>query len=136
MKITKILALALLCASISKISFAQDIVITANVSGCDKEIKKYCKNVTKSGADRITACLYAHEDHLSKKCQFSLYDAAAKLQHEITKLSYVANECMDDLDKLCANVEIGDGRLLRCLDKNSKKVTKDCKTALKQTGLK
>ncbi|MFT7087429.1 MAG: hypothetical protein ACJAZX_000863 [Rickettsiales bacterium] len=134
MKIIKILTIALLCISISKISSAQEIVITSNVTGCNKEIKKYCKDVTKSGADRISACLYAHEDHLSKKCQYSLYDAAAQLQHEITKLSYVASECMNDLDKLCANVEIGDGRLLNCLDEHNKKVSKDCKSALKQTG--
>ncbi|MFT6332718.1 MAG: hypothetical protein ACJAW3_001062 [Lentimonas sp.] len=135
MKILQTLSIALLLIFISKLTLAQKIVITADVNGCNKEINKYCKDVSKNGAERIAACLYAHEDKLSKQCQFSLYDAAAKLQQEVTKLSYVASECMDDLDKLCSKVEIGDGRLLDCLDKHERKVSKGCKTALKQVGL-
>jgi len=33
----------------------------------------------------------------------------------------VANECGDDLDKFCAPVRPGEGRLLDCIDKNSDK---------------
>ena len=114
---------------------AQQTLIESVVKGCDKELKTYCKDVT-PGEGRVLACLYAHSDKLSGKCEYALYDAAAQLERALTALTYVANECRDDLTKLCANIKPGEGRLLQCLDKNSAKVSKRCKEALKETGLK
>jgi hypothetical protein len=51
-------------------------------------------------------------------------------------LTYVANECRDDLEKFCSNIKPGEGRLLQCIDKNNAKVSNRCKQALKDTGLK
>ena len=114
---------------------AQQTLIESVVKGCDKELKTYCKDVT-PGEGRGLACLYAHSDKLSGQCEYALYDAAAQLERALTALTYVANECRDDLTKLCANIKPGEGRLLQCLDKNSAKVSKRCKEALKETGLK
>jgi hypothetical protein len=88
------------------------------------------------GDGRILACLYAHEDKLSGKCEYALFDAAAQLERAISALSYVASECGDDLDKYCADVPVGGGRLLDCLEKNDRNVSKRCKEALKDTGMK
>jgi hypothetical protein len=103
--------------------------------GCDKELMAYCKDVT-PGEGRVLACLYAHEDKLSGKCQYALYDAAAQLERAVNALTYVVNECRDDLTKFCSNIEPGQGRLLQCIDKNDAKVSKRCKQALKDVGLK
>jgi hypothetical protein len=103
--------------------------------GCDKELTVYCKDVT-PGEGRVLACLYAHEDKLSGKCQYALYDAAAQLERAVNALAYTVNECRDDLTKFCSNIEPGQGRLLQCIEKNDAKVSKRCKQALKETGLK
>ena len=103
--------------------------------GCEKELMTYCKDVT-PGEGRVLACLYAREDKLSGKCQYALYDAAAQLERAVNALTYVVNECRDDLTKFCSNIKPGEGRLLQCIDKNSAKVSKRCKQALKDTGLK
>jgi len=103
--------------------------------GCEKEITAYCKEVT-PGEARVIACLYAHEDKLSGQCEYALYDAIAQLERALTALTYVANECRDDLKTYCADIKPGEGRLLACLDKNSAKVNKRCTQALKDTGLK
>ena len=103
--------------------------------GCKVELEKYCKNVT-PGDGRILACLYAYGDKLSPKCEYALYDAAAQLERAVAALSYVANECDEDLDKYCSAVAPGEGRLLECLNKKSKQLTKRCKQALKDVGLK
>jgi hypothetical protein len=87
-------------------------------------LETYCKDVT-PGEGRILACLYAHSDKLSGKCEFALYDAAAQLERAVAALSYVVNECADDLDQFCRDVAAGEGRLLMCLDKNDQKVS-DC----------
>ena len=102
---------------------------------CKQEIDTYCKTVT-PGEGRILACLYAHSEKLSNRCEYALYDAAAQLERAVAALTYVANECDDDLEKFCSSVTPGEGRLLQCLEKNEKKVSDRCKSALKDVGLK
>ncbi|KPK27024.1 MAG: hypothetical protein AMJ61_07085 [Desulfobacterales bacterium SG8_35_2] len=113
---------------------AQDLVETV-AKGCEKELTSYCKDVT-PGEGRILACLYAHSDKLSGQCEFALYDAAVQLERFVAALAYVANECNDDLDKFCSGVVAGEGRLLKCLDENSDKISERCTQALKDVGAK
>jgi hypothetical protein len=110
-------------------------VIETVASGCEKELAAYCKDVT-PGEGRVLACLYAHADKLSGQCEFALFDAAAQLERAVAELTYLVNECGHDLDKHCAGVPAGEGRLLNCLNKNEKKLSGRCKQALKETGLK
>jgi len=115
-------------------ALAQELVETV-ATGCEKELAAYCQDVT-PGEGRILACLYAHEDKLSRQCDYALIDAAAQLERAVATLAYLANECGDDLEKHCVDVPAGEGRLLDCLDENEKKVSSRCKQALKDTGLK
>ena len=103
--------------------------VSTVVQGCEKELSSYCKDVT-PGEGRVLACLYAYEDKLSGRCEYALYDAAAQLQRFVAALSYLANECGDDLKQFCAAVPVGEGRLLDCIDKNRDKVSERCKQAL------
>ena len=82
------------------------------------------------------ACLYARGDKLSGQCEYALYDAAVQLERFVAALTYVANECDADIDKFCGKVEMGEGRILACLDKNSKKISKRCNQAMKDVGAK
>jgi len=129
-----LVALAVLLLGITGVNAGQGLVETV-ANGCKMEIEKYCSQVT-PGQGRILACLYAHEDKLSAKCEYALYDAAAQLERAVAALSYVANECNEDLDKYCESIEPGKGRLLDCLDKHDKQVSKRCKQAIKDVGLK
>lgn len=114
---------------------AQENLVETIANGCKVEIEKYCKQVT-PGQGRILSCLYAYQDKLSGKCEYALYDAAIQLERAVAALSYVAKECENDLEKYCSSVPIGEGRVMNCLDKNDKKVSKRCKQALKEVGLK
>ena len=116
-------------------AFAQQKLIDTVAKGCEKELKTYCKDVT-PGEGRVLACLYAFEDKLSAKCEYALYDAAAQLERAVAALSYAVNECRDDLNKYCSDIQPGQGRLLNCINKNEKNVSKRCKEAMKETGLK
>ena len=110
-------------------------VLDTVATGCEKELAAYCQGVT-PGEGRILACLYAHADKLSGQCEYALFDAAAQLERAVAALAYLASECGDDLEKYCASVPAGEGRLLDCLNKNEKKVSRRCQQALKDTGLK
>jgi len=112
----------------------KDLVQTVR-DGCKKELQSYCKDVT-PGEGRILACLYAYEDKLSGGCVYALYDASVQLERAVTALTYIANECRDDLKEYCASVEVGEGRLLKCLQKHEAKVSERCKQAVKDVGLK
>ena len=114
---------------------AQQGLLETVVNGCKQELDKYCSNVT-PGEGRLLACLFAYQDKLSGRCEYALYDAASRLERAVAALSYAVNECSSDLKQYCASVEAGEGRLLECLQKNDDKVSKRCKQARKDVGLK
>ena len=107
---------------------AQDIVSDVQ-KGCAVEIEKYCSQVS-MGEGRLLACFYAHEDKLSGQCQFALYSAAAQLEHAVSALNYVAGQCEDDIMAHCAEVQLGEGRILDCLNTNAESVSAECKMAV------
>ncbi len=107
---------------------AQDPVATVH-AGCATEIENYCSQVSE-GEGRLLACFYAHEDKLSGACQYALYDASAQLEHAVSALNYVASQCEDDIVKLCANVQAGEGRLLECLNGQKEAVSAACNQAI------
>ena len=115
-------------------SAQQDIVETV-ARGCETELKTYCQGVT-PGEGRILSCLYAYGDKLSGQCEFALYDAAAQLERFVATLSYLTNECDQDIDKYCASVEAGEGRILACLEAHGTKIQGRCTRALQDVGLK
>lgn len=108
-------------------------VVEIVAQGCETELKSYCSDVT-PGEGRVLACLYAHNDKITARCEYALYDAAVLLERAVAAISFVANECDDDLVKLCADVPVGGGRLLDCLGKNADKVSDRCKQAVKDVS--
>ena len=134
-RISAFCLIALSLAFTAPVSSAMDTLIESVASGCEDELTKYCSNVT-PGEGRILACMYAHEDKISGKCEFALYDAAAQLERFIGALTYLANECDEDLDTHCAAVEAGEGQLAQCLLDNKEKLQKRCVAAIETTDLK
>lgn len=133
---SKMILLTFICMIfvLSGSAFALEKLVKSVATGCQNEIGTYCKDVT-PGEGRILACLYAHGDKLSGRCEYALYDAAVQLERVVAALGYVANECKDDLKKYCSEVAIGKGRLLKCLEKNDDKVSDRCKQARKDVGV-
>ena len=115
-------------------SGAEQTLLESVANGCKTELDTYCKDVT-PGQGRGLACLYSRSDKLSGKCEYALFDAAAQLERAVAALSYVVNECADDLDEFCQNVAAGEGRLQECLEKNDKKVSARCKGGMQEVGL-
>ena len=113
----------------------QETLLDSVVKGCEQELTTYCKDVT-HGSGRIFACLYAYGDKLSTKCEFALYDVSIQLERAITAVSFAIQECADDLDTHCSDVEAGEGRLIECLEKHEQEVSARCKEAFEQVGLK
>jgi len=107
---------------------AQDIVSEVQ-KGCGPEIENYCSQVN-MGEGRLLACFYAHEDKLSGQCQYALYNASAQLEHAVSALNYVAGQCEDDIKAHCAQVQLGEGRVVECLKSNSESISTACTQAM------
>ena len=102
--------------------------------GCKEDLASHCKDVT-PGEGRLLACLYAYEDKLSSRCDYALYDAASRLDHAVAALDHGATECKSDIEKHCAAVEAGEGRVIDCLKKQGDKLSKRSSQAMKDIGL-
>jgi hypothetical protein len=109
-------------------AWAADKIVETVAKGCEKELTSYCKDVT-PGEGRILACLYAHSDKLTGQCEYALYDSAVQLERFVAALTYVANECDADMEKFCADIAVGEGRVLKCLDDNAEKISARCTQA-------
>ncbi len=105
------------------------------VEGCAKELKPYCTAV-KPGEGRIVACLYAHSDKISGRCEFAFYEAAIQLDRAISGVVYVVTQCRRDIGTHCAGVSVGDGRIVQCLKQNTAKLKSPCNQALQDVNLK
>lgn len=115
---------------------AVEKMIKSVAQGCEKELTSFCSQVT-PGEGRVLACLYAHNDKISGRCEYALYDAAAQLERFVAGLSYVVNECEDDLNKYCQSVQAGEGRIAECLlVQNKDKISERCNKAIQDVGLK
>ena len=100
---------------------------------CAEDKARFCSQVTPGNQDRMLACAYAHEDKLSGKCSYALYQAASILEQTAAALGYLAESCMDDVEKFCADVKMGEGRILSCLDNNADKLSEACTNAIDET---
>jgi hypothetical protein len=115
-------------------AFAQESIIDEVMTACEPEITAYCSQVT-MGEGRLLACFYAHEDKLSGRCQYALYEGVAALEDFAAAITHLAAECIDDLEKFCAEVELGEGRVGTCLLEHKAEVTDACKQAIEDVGL-
>lgn len=96
---------------------------------CQTELETYCQTVT-PGEWRGLACIYAHNDKLSRQCESALYDSTEEFQNAAKKLNAFVGACQADVEMLCSKVAIGEGRILKCLEDNKEKVSANCKAAV------
>ena len=112
-------------------SSAQESVADMVLNSCKKELVDHCSKV-KPGRGRIVACLYAHNDKLSDQCSLTLEIGVVQLRMILSAVSHVVDQCQDDLDKYCGDVEIGGGQMYQCMSKNRTNLKQKCKVAFLQ----
>jgi hypothetical protein len=100
----------------------------ADRGSCSKDIAKFCKDV-KPGGGRILDCLKQHEKDLSAACK----EQVTKREEKAEKSGELSQACKGDVDKLCKDVKLGGGRILKCLKENESKLSAQCKATLAKT---
>jgi hypothetical protein len=96
--------------------------------GCKVELDTYCKDVT-PGEGRQLSCVYAYKDKLSSQCEKALYNSAQEFAVAAEMLNAFAAACKADIEKLCSQVAIGEGRIMKCLEENKEKLAPGCNEA-------
>jgi len=110
---------------------AQDSVAEMVLDDCGLEIEDHCSTVS-LGRGRVAACLYAHSDKLSKQCAVSMRVGMHQFRMILAAIGHVRVQCHDDLKQFCSGVEVGGGRVYRCLSYNKEKLSKSCSTAFNE----
>ncbi|HSN56153.1 MAG TPA: cysteine rich repeat-containing protein [Candidatus Sulfomarinibacteraceae bacterium] len=127
-------AVLAMCATGAWAQEGEGGVIDNVMTACEPEITAYCSQVT-PGEGRLLACFYAHQDKLSGQCEYALYEAAAALEDFAAAVTYLAESCIDDMEKFCGQVELGEGRVATCLVEHKAEVTDACRQAMDDVGL-
>jgi len=99
-------------------------------SSCGEDIKKYCSTVT-PGEGRILHCMQAHEDKISPKCAFDLRETELDIQTTSDQFQQVTNACREDIERLCAKTQPGQGRIAACLAAQASSMSQTCAAAVK-----
>jgi sporulation protein YlmC with PRC-barrel domain len=102
--------------------------VEAIEGACASDITSFCGSVT-PGEGRVLLCMQAHEDQLSRRCQFALFRASRGLERAINRVERIADACLNDIEAQCGNAE----RIGQCLVQKSGSLSPACQTVL--TGL-
>lgn len=98
-------------------------------TACDEDLRNYCGNVT-PGEGRLLLCLEAHEDKISAKCDYSLFEAARNLDQALGSVAETADACWNDIEKYCANMPPGGGHIIQCLFGKKEALAPTCRSRL------
>ncbi len=93
--------------------------------GCGSDIEKFCDNVTR-GEGRLLLCMQAHEDQLSRRCQFSLYRVSRNLDRAVNRVERLADACWNDIQAQCGDAD----RIGQCLVQKRGSVSQSCQTVI------
>ena len=111
---------------------AQDSLLDHLVAACETDLENYCSQVT-PGEGRLLHCMAAHGDKISGRCEYAFYQAATLLEQLSAAVSYLATACRTDIETHCSDVEMGEGRILACLDEHQQELGESCKDAIADT---
>ncbi len=116
----------------SPAALAQEAIIDHLILACESDLENYCSQVT-PGEGRLLHCVAAHEDKISGQCVYAFYQAATLLEQLAVAINYVAQECSTEIETLCSDVVVGEGRILACFEANEEKLGDACKAAISDT---
>jgi hypothetical protein len=110
-------------------AYAQDTMLDAVMNACEADLAQYCSQV-EPGDGRLLYCVAAHGDKIGVECQYALFEAATLLAQYADTILHIAENCETEIDTLCRDISVGEGRILACLDNHEAELGEACATAL------
>jgi len=112
---------------------ADDTLLDYVLDACEADLQQYCSQVT-PGEGRLLYCVAAHEDKISGQCSYALFSAAVLLEQLADFIVEVAASCETEIETLCGEVELGEGRILACLEEHEAELGEACKSVIAETA--
>jgi len=110
------------------------LIVKIEVRGCEADAALLCPGLPLNSRKSFM-CLMAYEDNLSTACSLGIVEAAMTLEAGLMAIDYSIKACEADADNFCLDVVVGEGRIVSCLVQNESRLSSQCTTALKDTGL-
>jgi len=95
-------------------------------AACAPDVKSFCSNVT-PGEGRLLLCMMAHEDKISDACFDAMLSGAEGVELAVSNVVRAAESCDQDIEKHCASVEAGGGRIAQCLIDKKAELSSQCR---------
>jgi len=92
---------------------------------CAADINNFCGEVTR-GEGRVLLCMQAHEDQLSRRCQFALYRVSRNLERALNRVERIADACWNDIEAHCGDAD----RIGQCVVQKSASLSQSCQTVV------
>jgi hypothetical protein len=91
---------------------------------CHADVAALCPNLQPGRVDHraVFQCLESQQDKLSAGCKSELEERKARMEAE-------KEACKPDVEKFCAGVEAGGGRIMQCLKQHQSELSEACKAA-------
>ena len=87
---------------------------------CASDIQNFCSQIT-PGEGRMLLCMRVHENELSRRCLFSLYQASRNLERAV---EIIADTCFSNIQAQCGNAE----KIGQCAMQKSASLSPACRT--------
>ncbi|HVP66371.1 MAG TPA: cysteine rich repeat-containing protein [Anaeromyxobacteraceae bacterium] len=95
---------------------------------CAGDVKRFCANV-ELGGGRLGKCMDENKERLSPACQARMAADEAWAQ---ALLKEFGQSCMHDVDRYCASVRAGEGRVMACLARHQDDLTHACQEGVER----
>ena len=96
---------------------------------CVADAEKLCQGVEKSGG-AVAKCLKEHSRELSSACRENMGKMKEMMQEKVGKMK---EACKADKEKLCKDVEPGDGKILKCFKEHESELSAACKDTMSRS---
>ena len=101
---------------------------------CEQDIENICYDVAPGGG-RLSACIYANEEKLTNTCRAAFAETGLMISAAFQRISNVRHQCSGDVEKLCSDVEAGQGRIFACLGEKKAELSQGCGEVIDQMKL-
>jgi Golgi apparatus protein 1 len=92
---------------------------------CAADISNFCGKVTR-GEGRLLSCMQAHDDQLSRRCQFALYRVSRHLEGALNRVERIAEACWNDIEAHCGDAD----RIGQCVVEKRASLSQPCQTVV------
>ena len=118
-------------ANAETIGYSEAIDLFA--TGCGADIAKFCKTANLGGG-RIQQCLNSNQASVSAGCKATSRDLQALITKRDAARAAVLRVCDNDIRRMCAGIQVGDGNLMECFYKAKSNMSAQCRQTVEDAG--